>query len=93
VNLPVSGYNFSSRWHPFSLSVQGTPLLTGGSFGPEASLPLTVLLLAADFALIWLMLRAEKARKSAIQEVTSRPGTLNPPPDAASSEQPKDTAN
>jgi membrane protease YdiL (CAAX protease family) len=48
VNLPVSGYEFSSSWHPFSMVTQGAPLITGGNFGPEASAVLTALLVAAN---------------------------------------------
>lgn len=50
VNLPVSGWEFSSSWHPFAIVTNGAPLLTGGNFGPEASAVLTALLVAANLA-------------------------------------------
>lgn len=50
VNLPVSGWEFSSSWHPFSIVANGAPMITGGSFGPEASAVLTALLAVLNVA-------------------------------------------
>ncbi len=57
VNLPVSGMVFSTRWHPFTLAAQGPALLSGGAFGPEASLSLTLLLAAACLLLARMVMR------------------------------------
>ncbi len=48
VNLPVSGVDFATAWHPFVLSPKGGGVMTGGSFGPEGSIFLTVVLIAGS---------------------------------------------
>lgn len=44
LNLPISGLNASTPWHFATLRANDSGILTGGSFGPEASISLTVLL-------------------------------------------------
>lgn len=44
LNLPISGINASTNWHFVTLRARGEGILTGGSFGPEGSIVLTVLL-------------------------------------------------
>ena len=48
VSLPVSGVRFP---HLLALSVDGPALFTGGGFGPEGSLLLSLLALAVAVAL------------------------------------------
>jgi membrane protease YdiL (CAAX protease family) len=67
VNLPVSGWEFSSSWHPFIIVTNGAPLITGGDFGPEASAVLTALLVLANVAGI-AVYALRKPRKAAPEE-------------------------
>ncbi|HEV2854377.1 MAG TPA: CPBP family intramembrane glutamic endopeptidase [Thermoanaerobaculia bacterium] len=59
VSVPVSGIR---TFHLLDLSVTGNETLTGGAFGPEGSLVLTLLGLALAVAL-WLRLPAARPRK------------------------------
>lgn len=49
LNLPISGFNFATTWHPLSLSAKTQGILTGGSFGPEGSIVLSIILLLGCF--------------------------------------------
>lgn len=80
VNLPVSGWEFSSSWHPFIIVTNGAPLLTGGNFGPEASAVLTALLVVANVAgIVVYVLR--KPRTSRLG--TGKPDDIPPNDDAS----------
>jgi uncharacterized protein len=54
LSLPVSGF---SIFHLLDISVSGDAWLTGGAFGPEGSLVLTVLGVLLTVALWWLIRR------------------------------------
>ncbi len=89
VNLPVSGLEFSTRWHPFTIVPQGAPMLTGGSFGPEASAVLTGLLIAANAAGVYGYLRLRRPSGDAQGEDAQSkafPGIPPPPEDTPSEE-------
>lgn len=69
LSLPVSGLRI---FHLLDVSVTGDETLTGGSFGPEGSLLLT-LLGAALTAILWWRLRQDRSREdiapSALEDV------------------------
>jgi len=60
LSLPISGVRF---FHLMDVSVSGDPRLTGGNFGPEASLVLTGLGLPLAGALWWQIRRADRLRR------------------------------
>jgi membrane protease YdiL (CAAX protease family) len=60
LSLPISGVGI---FHLLDVSVRGDARLTGGEFGPEASLLLTPLGLALATALWWRMLRAGRLHR------------------------------
>lgn len=63
--LPVSGI----RIHSLAFPAGAAPgLLTGGRFGPEASLPATVAMAAAAAAVLWLAVRERPSRSAELEE-------------------------
>ncbi len=75
VNLPVSGFNFPTTGHPFSIALVQDGMLTGGEFGPEASICLTVVLLIIIAACLYTLPRVLRANVAAVPDTTpGRPG-------------------
>jgi membrane protease YdiL (CAAX protease family) len=66
INLPVSGFNFPTAWHPFNVVAVEDGLLTGGAFGPEASIGLTVVLLIIIAACLYTLPRVLRAQIAAM---------------------------
>lgn len=66
VNLPVSGFNFPTAGHPFSVVMVEDGLLTGGEFGPEASICLTAVLLIIIAACLYILPRVLRAHVDAM---------------------------
>ncbi len=66
INLPVSGFNFPTTWHPFNVVLVKEGLLTGGAFGPEASIGLTVVLLIIIAACLYTLRRVLRAHVAAM---------------------------
>lgn len=58
LNLPISGLNASTPWHFATLRAKDSGILTGGSFGPEASISLTFLLVVLLAACIYTFPRS-----------------------------------
>ena len=68
INLPVSGFNFPTTGHPFSVVMVEDGLLTGGEFGPEASVCLTVVLLITIAACLYTLPRVLRAHVAAMPD-------------------------
>jgi len=66
VNLPVSGFNFPTTGHPFSVVMVEDGILTGGEFGPEASICLTAVLLIIIAACLYTLPRVLRAHVAAM---------------------------
>lgn len=73
INLPVSGFNFPTTGHPFSVALVEDGLLTGGEFGPEASICLTVVLLIIIAACLYTLPRVLRAHVVAMPAVETNP--------------------
>ena len=69
INLPVSGFNFPTTGHPFSVVMVEDGLLTGGEFGPEASICLTAVLLIIIAACLYTLPRVLRAHVAAMPEM------------------------
>jgi|GEM_PF-890097 len=79
--LPVSGYRLVLRWHLVELTARTSGLTTGGAFGPEASVPLTVVLVI----LIVLLARMLPARVRALLGGDEKEDQTTPPAEPAAS--------
>lgn len=71
INLPVSGFNFPTTGHPFSVALVEDGLLTGGEFGPEASICLTVVLLIIIAACLYTLPRVLRSHITAMPEAAT----------------------
>jgi len=75
LNLPISGINASTNWHFVTLRAKGEGILTGGSFGPEGSIVLTVLLAILLAACLYTFPRSLSAMVTLISTNARRADT------------------
>jgi len=64
LNLPISGYSFATGFHIASLKAVGPTLLTGGGFGPEASLATTFVFFIAIVGVLLIVHKRIKGSRT-----------------------------
>ena len=82
LGLPVSGYRIALHQHLINLTARSSGITTGGAFGPEASIPLTVVLIIVIAAVARML----PTRTKDFLTQVKMPPAANPPAEADSPE-------